>query len=271
MRSTPYVASLRIYEPIGAFALPLQHSWSSLFNSQNTVLDEQLKALKRIIKDNWQELMIDGIHFIDFEGRKYVAPWSTNFRCRKAIEDFKSTLPLAVAQFFISKKIDDLINRSGELFGGEISHILTSNWDIPLRWFVLFTPDDRIRGEDELGHFTVARTNIVNAISRCRFAHQALTRAFGEGTFQEDVAQLLTWLHLFDKASIVELDYGGLAEYLHRLMIESGENGLNEDKSIEEVSSLIISLSQGNRVLAGENYGRVISRWMRVRALESAF
>jgi hypothetical protein len=68
----------------------------------------------------------------------------------------------------------------------------------------------------------------------------------------------------------LELDYGGLAGYLDNLIKSSGRDGIYQDTSIEDVLQSIAGLSKGDGVLAGEGYGKVISRWRQIAAFEQA-
>jgi hypothetical protein len=270
MRPTPYVASLRIYEPLTAFSQEDQSRWSQILVSTPTGRDEQQRALRRTIVTEPPALKLDGAHILEIDEKKYIAPWSTAARCWAALDDFKYTLPPSVIKFFIPQTIEDSINSTIDIVEDKVSHILTSTWNIPPRWFALFSPDERLRGVNEDGHFTISRTAISNAKSRCTFTHQAVLGAFGEGAVEGEVAELLDWLEIFDPKSIVELDYGGLATYLNNQLIESGEVGLDADTSIEDVTSSIAGLASGDGALAGRGYERLVSRWRRVSALESA-
>jgi hypothetical protein len=270
MRPTPYVASLRVYEPIDSFEVVDQLRWSQIVITSPTGWDEQVRSLKRSITNEPPNLKPDGAHVLDHEGKRYVAPWSTAARCWAALDDFKYTLPPSVIKFFVPQTIEDSINSSIDMVEDKVSHILTSTWNIPPRWFALFSPDERLRGVNEDGYFTISRTAISNAKSRCTFTHQAVLGAFGEGAVEGEVAELLAWLEIFDPKSIVELDYGGLATYLNNQLIEHGEVGLEADTSIEDVTSSIAGLASGDGALAGRGYERLVSRWRRVSALESA-
>jgi hypothetical protein len=270
MRPTPYVASLRVYEPIDSFEPADQLRWSQIAITSPTGWDEQVRSLKRSITNEPPNLKPDGAHVLEHEGKRYIAPWSTAARCWAALDDFKYTLPPSVIKFFIPQTIEDSINSTIDIVEDKVSHILTSTWNIPPRWFALFSPDERLRGVNEDGHFTISRTAISNAKSRCTFTHQAVLGAFGEGAVEGEVAELLAWLEIFDPKSIVELDYGGLATYLNSQLIESGEVGLDADTSIEDVTSSIAGLASGDGALAGRGYERLVSRWRRVSALESA-
>ena len=270
MRPTPYVASLRVYEPIDSFEAADQLRWSQIAITSPTGWDEQVRSLKRSITNEPQNLKPDGAHVLEHEGKRYIAPWSTAARCWAALDDFKYTLPPSVIKFFIPQTIEDSINSTIDIVEDKVSHILSSTWNIPPRWFALFSPDERLRGVNEDGHFTIMRTAIANAKSRCTFTHQAVLGAFGEGAVEGEVAELLAWLEIFNPKSIVELDYGGLATYLNKQLIESGEVGLDADTSIEDVTSSIAGLASGDGALAGRGYERLVSRWRRVSALESA-
>lgn len=270
MRPTPYVASLRVYEPIESFEPADQQRWSQLTITSPTSWDEQVRSLKRSITSEPANLKLDGAHLLEHEGKRYIAPWSTAARCWAALEDFKYTLSPAVIKFFIPQTIEDSINSTIDIVEDKVSHILTSTWSIPPRWFALFTPDERLRGVNKDGYFTILRTSIANAKSRCTFTHQAVIGAFGEGAVEGEVAELLAWLEIFNNKSIVELDYGGLATYLNKQLIENGEVGLDADSSVEDVTTSIAGLASGDGALAGRGYERLVSRWRRVSALETA-
>jgi len=68
----------------------------------------------------------------------------------------------------------------------------------------------------------------------------------------------------------VELDYGGLATYLNKQLIENGEVGLEADTSIEDVTTSIAGLASGDGALAGQGYQRLTLRWRKVANLEFA-
>ena len=141
---------------------------------------------------------------------------------------------------------------------------------VPPRWFSLFVPEDRMRGQNDDGPFTIMRTTIANAKARCMFTHESVVSAFGHGPIEEEIADLLEWMSLFHAESIVEVDYGGLAGYLEKILIEEGEAGLEADTSIEDIQLSLAGLSTGDGAKAGSGYERLISRWRKVSAFEAA-
>ena len=101
MRPTPYVASLRIYEPITAFSPAEALRWQSIPITATTARDEQSRALRRTIIIEPPALKSDGAHILEWEGKRYVCPWSTAARVWAALDQFKDSVPLPVSKFFI--------------------------------------------------------------------------------------------------------------------------------------------------------------------------
>jgi hypothetical protein len=270
MRPTPYVASLRIYEPITSFSPVDQLRWASIPIESYTGRDEQLRALRRTILSEPPTLKADGAHIIDHDGKRFVSPWSTARRCWAAVEDFKNSLPSSIIAFFMPESFSEAISENSDELEHRVPHIISETWIIPPRWFSLFTPEERLRGSNSDGPFTIMRTEIAQAKKRCMTTHQIVRQAFGPGPVEDEIAQLLNWLSVFHPNSIVECDYGGLAQYLEKALVDDGEPGLEADRSIEDVTFSLQGLSNGDGALAGQGYEALVKRWRKVAALEQA-
>jgi hypothetical protein len=179
-------------------------------------------------------------------------------------------MPSSVTKFFVPESLEDVITAGVEQLEDKVPHILTETWVIPPRWFSLFAPEERVRGIDDDGHYTLMRARLLDAKARCQVAHQTVQRAFGPGPVEAEIEELEEWLDLFHPQSLIELDYGGLANYLDRALRESGESGLDADSSVEDVLSSLAGLAAGDGSLAGQGYERLVSRWRKVAAYESA-
>jgi len=270
VRPTPYVASLRIYEPLSAFEPADRLRWQELKADENSKRSEQELALHRLVFPETQAGRPDGAHILDIDGLRYVSPWSTATRCWAALEDFKESLPSSVTPFFIPQSLEDVITAGVDLMEDRVPHILTENWMIPPRWFSLFMAEERVRGEDEDGLFCTMRATIADAKARTEVAHQTVRNAFGEGSVEAEIEHLLEWLDMFHNKSLVELDYGGLANYLDHGLRLAGEEGLEADTSIEDVLLSLSGLAAGDGQMAGQGYERLVSRWRIVQSFESA-
>lgn len=270
MRPTPYVASLRIYEPLSAFEPVDRLRWESLDASVDTKRAEQELALRRLVFPEPPAVRPDGAHVLDINGARYVSPWSTATRCWAALDDFKESLPSTITPFFIPPALEEVITTGIDLLEDRVPHIITENWIIPPRWFSLFTPEERVRGESEDGPYCFARTTMSKARERAERSHEIVQGAFGQGPVEQEIENLLDWLELFHPESLIELDYGGLASYLDSAMRSQELDGINDDTSIEDVAQSLAGLSDGDGAVAGQGYERLVSRWRSVQAFESA-
>lgn len=270
MRPTPYVASLRVYEPLSAFEPADRLRWQSIEINDESYIREEEFALARTVVPEHPAGRPDGVHIIDIDGERYVAPWSTATRCWAALDNFKDSLPSTVVPYFVSPAMEDVITAGVDLLEDKVPHILNETWVIPPRWFLLFMPEERTRGENKDGLFTKARTTVAHAKARAEVAHQTVVAAFGEGPVEQDLENLIAWLEMFHTKSYVELDYGGLALYLDKALRDNNEDGLLADTSIEDVLHSLSGLAASDGLMAGQGYERLMSRWRRVQALESA-
>jgi hypothetical protein len=270
VRPTPYVASLRIYEPLTAFEPADRLRWSNLEIDPLSFRKEEELAMHRVVQPEPPAGRPDGVHVLDRDGVRFVSPWATATRCWAALDNFKDSLPSTVVPFFVSPALEEVITSGVDLLEDKVPHILNETWIIPPRWFILFSPDERSRGKNEFGYFSTALTTISNAKQRCDAAHDAVLNAFGEGPVEQELENLLSWLEMFHPESLVELDYGGLAHYMDKALRDSGEEGLEADSSIEDVTHSVEGLAASDGMMAGIGYQRLMSRWRLVQAFEQA-
>ena len=101
MSSTPYVASLRIYEPISAFPAADRLRCEKLDATLDSREEEQALALRRVVLPESPALRPDGVHILEVDGNRFISPWSTATRSWAALEDFKDSLPSTVVPFFL--------------------------------------------------------------------------------------------------------------------------------------------------------------------------
>ena len=108
MRPTPYVASLRIYEPLSAFEAADRLRWDAidLFDSKNA---EQRDALQRVASLQLPASRPDGAHILDLDGMRYVCPWSTSVRTWATLNDFKSNTVSTIVPFFVPNSYEEAL------------------------------------------------------------------------------------------------------------------------------------------------------------------
>lgn len=134
------------------------------------------------------------------------------------------------------------------------SHILTSVWHVPVRWFTAFDPEEKEVYEGRAGPRLRFRTELADARRRVRRAYDILNKL---EVFQGPAAELghlLEWLEPFSDDSMLELDYAGVSE-----LFDSQDLVL--DDSCDLVQESVDALDAGDMLRAGECYGKVVSRW----------
>ena len=171
---------------------------------------------------------------------------------------------------FRSEGFETSVNSSRQALENKICHVKTETWNIPPRWFGLFKPEERFFGHDENGAFTYFRTNLNSAIKRSKFMHKIVLATFGIGPIEQEIRELIEWLNTFDQNSLIELDYGGLAIYLDRVLISEGQSGIQSDTSVEDLQLSLAGLASSDVKKAGQGYERLISRWRKVANFEQA-
>lgn len=210
MIPTPYVASLRIFEPLKSLPASERERWlrDAIPTSRH---DEQVLALHRILTPERVQAHPDGAYVLEIDGEVFVAPWSTTSRCLAALENFKSSIPELLAPLFVPPGTDEALNDLGSSTRNvtDPPHIITETWVVPPRWFALFTLEERMRGRDKDGPWVRMRTSMENGRRQANIALQTVLSAFGPGQVADELEELNDWLECFDAGSVIECDYGG--------------------------------------------------------------
>lgn len=154
------------------------------------------------------------------------------------------------------ERIDEVRAHSGL---GRV-HTRASTWGIPFSWFCLFTesdPTDVVESEGRIVTVRI-RAGIAEALERVRHAVAHLALAAPDLDMLEDLTQLTEWLELFHPKSMVELDYGAVADKVY------------PDDSPMDVRLGIECLAEGDMTGAAAAYRRLASRWIPIRQLARA-
>jgi hypothetical protein len=139
-------------------------------------------------------------------------------------------------------------------------HTRASTWGIPFSWFSLFAESDRKDVVESGGRILTVRvwTSLMEALERARFAVAHLALAAPDLDMLDDLTQLTEWLELFHVQSMVELDYGAVADKVY------------PDDSPMDVRLGIECLAEGDMTGAAAAYRRLASRWIPIRQLARA-
>jgi hypothetical protein len=284
MARTPYAGYLRVYEPLAAFPEPERSRWSAYAHE---VLDgrharaeaaalEHSAALARLVsrpplpapvhESGHAHVLVDGCDV-------WICPSEVRLRSWWAVEDLPTGLPTSVADFVLppvvrAQAAADLARwRTAHGDGsGTRPHTLTARWQIPPRWFVLVAQDER-RVDLAVPRTVLFRATMAEARRRSARAMHVLRRTKERPASFDGLAELARWLEAFHPRSVIELDYGGLADLIPADVIR-------EDRSAAEVAQAVTALRQSEWIVERQRaetlLNRLDDRWRSVRALERA-
>ena len=139
-------------------------------------------------------------------------------------------------------------------------HTRASTWGIPFSWFSLFMESDHKDVVESGGRIVTVRVwaPITEALERARYAVANLALAAPDLDMLDDLAQLTEWLEMFHVDSMVELDYGAVADKVY------------PDESPMDIRLGIECLAEGDMTGAAAAYRRLASRWIPIRQLARA-
>jgi hypothetical protein len=154
------------------------------------------------------------------------------------------------------ERIDQVKARDGSIR----VHTRASTWGIPFSWFSLFMEADHKDVVEAAGRILTVRVwaPITEALERARYAVANLALAAPDLDMLDDLAQLTEWLETFHVESMVELDYGAVADKVY------------PDESPMDIRLGIECLAEGDMTGAAAAYRRLASRWIPIRQLARA-
>jgi hypothetical protein len=194
------------------------------------------------------------------DGVTFVCPARTQLRVWEAAEAFRDGLPAIVADAFVppglAAEASDQLAGWREVSPGLVPHIRSATWTIPLAWFLVFEPGDRV-GRDVDVRFV---TSLAAARRRVSAATAVVGATLPQVPMLADLHELGRWLGEFSGRSRVELDYGALGPLL----------GDPEEASVADLQAGLAALQTGDGAGAAAAYERVAGRWRELQLRESA-
>lgn len=279
MPKVPYVAYLRVYEPLAAFPEPERSHWAR-YAKQAELPDEQeelRRALTALLSSPVRaapERESQDAFVTTLDGVVCVCPWRTRLRAWEALEEVGHwMMPESVLDLALPPSARRQAERQYErwLRGNPDARpwIRSALWHVPIRWFALFTDEEReYSGPPARSGATGTpamryRTPMVQARRRLARALRTVRTAAPDGPLAPALVEVGRWLEEFHPRSLVELDYGGL---VHTISAER----LAGDHSALDVSEALAALAEGDLERASELYEALTERWMDVRERQFA-
>lgn len=194
---------------------------------------------------------------IVWKGQRLVCPQNLRLRVLESTIAFSSSfrgLGVGLIPEEFANAADTELRAFHRRHPEQRSHVLTTAWHVPVRWFAAFEPQEKEVYDGPYGPRIRYRTEVEAARRRVRNAHQILKKL---GVFSgpaEELEQLHNWLSQFTDRSVAEVDYDEVSELFD-------PQDLVFDNSCELIDESLDALASGDMMRAGENYGRVVSRW----------
>ena len=216
----------------------------------------------------WDEVPRDDAFITEYDGRRFVCPRFPRLRMLEGLIAFRNTYPGLTASLLVPERMAEAAARELERIqaGGPAvrSHILTSPWHVPLRWFAAFTPDEREIVDPGTGCISIRyRALQGDAMQRLRRVVGVLDEAGFEDQVIEQVGDVISWLDAFPPDALVELDYDEVATLFP-------EGDLVFDETARDVAASVEALSKGDFERAGEAYAAAASRWAHAQSISYA-
>ncbi|QFZ23684.1 hypothetical protein [Saccharothrix syringae] len=280
----PFVAYLRVYEPLSALDAPLADQVRKALENgvlsradagareRELWLRSQLARPRRLLPGERSDggvapdapFDVMTISPAEVPGETgpgpLVCPLDLRARSAAALVGFlaSSTGPLqdeavAVEPEAIKARASAVM---AELTGGAV-HVISTTWTVPLPWFALVDPDARrivLAPRDDPERQVSWRVSMADARARVARAHRVVSRALGEEGPAKVLADTGRWLDHFAPGSAVELDYGGLVQLVE-------DKDLLEDTSAADVNAIVDALEAGDAEEVALRYERLREFW----------
>ena len=194
---------------------------------------------------------------VEWKGRRLVCPRNLRLRVLESTVAFANAyrgLGGGLIPEGAARAADRELKAYHRSYPEHRSHILTSAWHVPVRWFAAFDPSEKEVYEGVEGPRLRYRTDIGRARERIRDAYGILTKLTVFVGPAQELSHVLDWLEPFPEGSMLELDYGEVSTLFD-------PNELVFDDSCEQVHESLEALAAGDMLHAGECYGRVVTRW----------
>lgn len=194
---------------------------------------------------------------VEWKGRRMVCPRNLRLRILESTVAFAGAfrgLGAGLVPEDAARAADRELRQFHREHPGRRSHVLTSAWHVPVRWFIPFASDDREVYEVEGRPRLRLRTDLAAARRRVAGVLEVLREVEALQGPAEELAQLLVWLEGFPDGSMLELDYGDVSDLFDPQVLVL-------DDSVDLVARSLEALADGDLMAAGEYYGRVVTRW----------
>nr|WP_132111168.1 hypothetical protein [Actinocrispum wychmicini] len=281
----PFVAYLRVYEPLSAFDSTLSdrlrnvietgplarsaagdHEREMWFRSQLSVpprlFPGESASGAPASRSVYDALVLNSKDVPGADPRRgpLVCPLDVMPRSAAALVGFLTTAHPSLREAAITASVDSVRARAARILSEQSSgavHAVSTTWTVPLPWFVMFDSTHRrlvLATREAKERECSYRATMADARDRVAHAYELTIGTFGEQGPAKVLADTAGWLEHFDDDSAVELDYGGLVQLLD-------DEDLTADSSCEDVNAIVAALEAGDAEEVAERFERLREFW----------
>lgn len=270
----PYLSSLRVYEPLEAFSDADQLAIMGQRNIdredvESAAATDAWRRLSRTVSDPFPHTdrgLVRVLAYPTAEGASatYYCPDQLIIRSTVAaqtlVEGMKEQLANVLIPLTSRLAHQERLESTNIGLPSEKIYTRQATWGIPFAWFALVHEDDQADVIEDDGKILTVRlvAPLRQAIDRARRTVAGLAVAAPELDLLDDLTELSEWLELFHEESVLELDYGAVA------------NKVFPDDSPHDLREGVESLTEGDMTGAAAAYRRLASRWIPLRQLSRA-
>ncbi|MCG8924444.1 hypothetical protein [Lentzea sp. CC55] len=254
----PFVAYLRVYEPLSVLDAPLAVKVEKALEKgpvprseagdreRELWLRSQLRR-KLLPGESFDVMTISPAEVPTSEAARVgpgplVCPLDLRARSAAALVGFLASSPPILQDAALSLSPETVRARASavmaELSAGAV-HVISTTWTVPLPWFALVDPAQRrvvlASAQDDPERQVSWRVAMADARRRVARALKVVKSSLGDEGPATVLADTGRWLEHFHPHSAVELDYGGLVQLVE-------DKDLLEDTSAADVNAIVDAL-----------------------------
>ena len=280
----PFVAYLRVYEPLSALDAPLSDQVRKALEDgalsradvgareRELWLRSQLARPRRLLPGERSDgsvapdapFDVMTISPAEVPGEvgpgPLVCPLDLRARSAAALVGFLATATGPLREEAVAVEPEEVRSRASavmaELTAGAV-HVISTTWTVPLPWFALVEPEARrvvLAPRTDPERQVSWRVSMADARARVARAHRVVAGSLGEAGPAKVLADTGRWLDHFAPGSAVELDYGGLVQLID-------DQDLLEDSSATDVNAIVDALEAGDAEEVAHRYERLREFW----------
>jgi hypothetical protein len=280
----PFVAYLRVYEPLSALDAPLADQVRKALEAgplsradaaereRELWLRSQLAKPRRLLPGERADGTVapDAPFDVmtispaevpgDVGPGPLVCPLDLRPRSAAALVGFLATSTGPLQDEALSVEPETIRTRASSVMAeltGSAVHVISTTWTVPLPWFALVDPDARrivLAPRDDPERQVSWRASMADARHRVARAHRVVSKTLGDDGPAKILTDTKRWLSHFSPLSAVELDYGGLVQLID-------DKDLLEDTSAQDVNAIVDALEAGDAEEVATRYEQLQEFW----------